>query len=541
MWSRIDHGLLIGWALLMVAGIVANYLLVASYLARDVPYSDAPNWGRRAGYVTFCLGMLWASAMFAFYGDGSVPQKIFLITIMISLGTSRLLGGVYWFPLYYLYAFPIMGALAIRLAMEGGLPYIALAGLMLVGLSFIAMIARRLHDVVHSEMCLRHESAELSRALALKTEEAEKATLAKSRFLAAASHDLRQPLHALSLFVDVLRESKSDAERAAIFPRLELSLEALQKLFDALLDVSRLDAGVVTPRIAHFDVVRLLESLADEFRPAANKKGLNLRVHAGPSVVVSDPLLLERVLCNLITNAIRYTSSGGILLSTRSRGDRVLLQVWDTGMGIPRESHEEVFVEFHQLHNAHRDRSEGVGLGLALVKRLCLLLNHPLTLASRPGRGSVFSLSLPGGSASLLAREEATEPAYSWDLSGRRILVIDDERAILEAMHIRLSKWGCEVVTAESLDEAVSTLHRCRLKPDLLLSDLRLRDGKSGIEAIDSLRRLYGRSIPGILITGDIASEQIRAAKESGYEVLQKPVHPAHLRTVIQHHLSGSA
>lgn len=265
----------------------------------------------------------------------------------------------------------------------------------------------------------------------------------------------------------------------------------------------------------------------------ATAKGLGLRVHAVSSIVVSDRLLLERILRNLIGNAIRYTESGGILLSARQRGDSVLLQVWDTGVGIPDESRDEVFDEFLQLHNAHRDRDQGLGLGLSIVKRLCLLLNHRLELRSCTGKGSVFSVRITRGSKGMLAANAETAAPHSWDLSGRRILVIDDERDILDAMQTLLSKWGCEVIVAESLKDAVTALNTRGVVPDLIMSDLRLRDDDTGVQAMDRLREQFGPSISGILVTGDTAAEQIKLARQSGYELLQKPVRPIRLRALL--------
>lgn len=541
MWSQIDHVLLIAWALLMSAGIVAKHFLAAAYLGQHTPYTDTHKWKRRAGSLTFYQGVLWALSMLLFFVDATVEQKIFLIALNVTFAASAPARGIYWFPLYYLYAAPIVGGLVMRFLMQGGLPYIALAALFLLSFILMLPVARRLNAFMYSEMRLRHEAAQLSKELQSKTREAENAVLTKSKFLAAASHDLRQPLHALSLFVDVLRETKTDAERAIVFSRIELSLDALRKLFDALLDVSRLDAKVVEPEIGHLDVRALLQSLAEEFRADAVRKGIDFRVHAGSLVGISDPLLLERILRNLISNAIRYTDSGGVLLSARPRAGRVLLQVWDTGIGIPEESREVVFEEFHQLHNAHRDRTEGLGLGLALVKRLCRLLNHPLALCSRPGRGSVFGITLPRGMATHLPHEDNDVPAHKWDLTARQILVIDDEREILDAMQVLLSKWGCEVITAESLGDAITQLERKGMKPELVLSDLRLREDKTGVEAINGIRVRFGEAIRGILVTGDTNPDQIKRAKESGYELLQKPVRPAHLRMVMRHHLPGGA
>jgi signal transduction histidine kinase len=538
MWSPIDHVLLITWAVLMEALIGARYLVALAYFRAHVSPALAYQWGRRVSVVTAVIAMLWASSVFLFHVPGSVEHQVFLYTLMVTLSNGSVVAGIRWLPLFYLYALPILGAVVVRLALGGTLSYVMLALLMLWALLAIVGYARSLHRTMRSEVLLRHESAALAGALEAKTAEARQAALAKSRFLATASHDLRQPLHALSLFIDVLREAKSDRERAVLFPRIELSLNTLRKLFDALLDVSRLDAKVVKPEISHFDVTELLESLAEEYRPAAGKKGLELKVQSRPVIVVSDRLLLERVLRNLVSNALRYTDNGGILLSTRPRGDRVLLQVWDTGLGIPGDSREKVFDEFQQLHVADRGRPRGLGLGLSLVRRLCRLLNHPLEFRSRVGSGSVFSISVPRGSSDRLSRVEETVTLHSWDLRGKHVLVIDDDHEILVAMQTLLSNWGCEVIVAESLAEAIVAVNARQITPDLLVSDLSLSDEKDGIGAIDSLRQRFGAAIPGILITGETAPEHIRMAKASGYELLQKPVRPAHLRSVIHHHLS---
>ena len=538
MWTEIDHGLLVVWGLLVLAVIVLRYVVAKSYLRHDIAASSIPKWGRRYSVMTFYSALLWAAAAFLFYPDESVPHQVFLFSLVIGLSVGAITVGISWLPAFYLAAVPMIGAMIVRLLMEGSVPYIALAVLLSWHLLFSISITRKMHESMRSEMRLRHQSTALAEALQIKTAEAQQAVLAKSKFLAAASHDLRQPLHSLSLLVDALKEVKQDAERAHIFPRIDLSLNALRKLFDALLDVSRLDANVITPEFSHFDVAEVLRSLAEEFSSAAAVKGLKLKLHVRSAMVVSDRLLLERVLRNLISNAIRYTESGGVLLAARRRGESVLVQVWDSGIGIPEESQEEVFGEFQQLHNAHRDRAQGLGLGLSIVRRLCDLLGHFLLLNSRPGHGSVFSLILEKGDPVLASEDQAMPIVQSWDLGGRRILVIDDQQEILDAMATLLGKWGCQVIIAESLHEALAQLEQQGVVPELILSDLRLRDPGNGIQAIDALRQQYGDAIPGILITGDTAPEQLNLVKQSAYPVLQKPVQPARLRAAIHQQLS---
>ena len=492
---------------LALAGLFATGLVLFPFIA-DKLYMGM----LMANYVVLALAVLFVITSFMYWKLGLVV-RIWSVALM-----SFIVGAA-------LFVLPGAGLVESNLFLENTIQL----GSALEAILLSMLLGYR----------IRQEQKQKSELLE-QSDEARQAALAKSRFLAAASHDLRQPLHALSLFVDVLKESKSDAERAALIPRIELSLDALRKLFDALLDISRLDAKVVKPEFSHFDLVELLQSLAAEFRSAASEKNLTLRVHARTAVVVSDRLLLERILRNLIGNAIRYTESGGVLLSARKRGGTVLVQVWDTGVGIAPEYQDDVFVEFRQLHNAHRDRNQGLGLGLAIVNRLSELLHHPLELRSQPGKGSVFSLRIPTGDPRMMVVKEAGGAPHSWDLSGRRIVVVDDEREIRDAMRTLLSKWGCEVITAGSLTEAVQVLHEKGTIPELIISDLRLRDGCTGVEAIDGLRARFGAAIPGILVTGETASEQLCLAKDSGYELLQKPVQPIRLRAVIQQHLTAT-
>ncbi len=538
MWSRFDAWLLIGWALLVLSSILLRRRLATTFLRRKPPVAEAPQWGRYLSWVSLYSATLWAAAILCFYVPDSVEHQVFVFTLTLTLSIGSLIAGTFWLPASYVFAVPVMGAMGVQLLLTGHLASIALAFFLLSYLLLVTKMARSLHSTVRSEIVQRHKSEALAEALHKKTEEAQQAVLAKSRFLAGASHDLRQPLHTLSLFMDVLKDAKDDAERACIISRLDLSLEALQRLFEALLDVSRLDAGVITPEMEHFDLSGLMRKLAEEFRPAAGDKHLKLKLHATSAVVRSDPLLVERILRNLISNAIRYTEKGGVLLSARMRRGEVLLQVWDTGIGIPVEHQEEVFAEFLQLRGDHRVRSEGLGLGLALVRRLCLLLDLALQLRSEPGNGSVFSIRLPVGDVSLMIDKRAEPTVHDLDLTGRVMLVIDDDTDSLEATQKLLAKWGCRVIIAATVEDAARQSASQNLIPDLLLCDLRLGDGVSGVDAIDTLRHQFGETIPGLLITGETAAESLSRAKESGHHVLQKPIRPALLRTAINRLLS---
>ncbi len=533
MWSQVNRGLLITWGVLMLIGIWVNYLIARLYLKQGLPVTEPKKWGRRMSAVMLYFGFLWVYAIFFFYVENSVGHQVFLLTIAIVFSLGSVMVGLYWFPMFYLLAVPVLLAMMVRLAMEGTLEYISLSVLILWTLVGTGVMARMLNKAVWSEMRLRHKSEALTNALHIKSKEALNATQAKSKFLAAASHDLSQPLHTLSLFIDILKDCKTEAERERIYQRIDFSLDALRKLFGALLDISRLDAKLVRPDVTHFDISELLKNLADEFKPAAKQKNLKLRVHTKPTIIMSDRFLLERILRNIINNAIRYTSSGGILITSRKRNRNVCVQIWDTGIGIPYENKEDIFVEFQQLHNVHRDREQGLGLGLAICRRLSLILNHPIDFRSQLNRGTTFGLTIQPGAADNVIATNSNNLAIQRDLSGYCILVIDDEIEILDAMGKLLSKCGCRIIISDSLEEAVDSINNEACVPDLILSDFRLRNNVTGIDVINSIRNQFGSYIQGIIITGETSAEVITLIAETGYGLLNKPVKPVHLRMAI--------
>jgi signal transduction histidine kinase/CheY-like chemotaxis protein len=381
---------------------------------------------------------------------------------------------------------------------------------------------------------LEESYATLERKVAERTQELELANLAKSRFLAVASHDLRQPLHALRLFVAQLRTPLEPEEGAKAVERIDQAVTEMSEMFNSLLDISKLDSGVLTPKIVEFPIARLLQKIEATFEQAAREKGLQLRVVRSSSWARSDALLLERMLLNLVTNAIRYTVRGGIVVGCRRRDDQLRIEVWDSGPGIPERDRQNIFREFFQLPTAERDRYGGLGLGLAIVDRLRRLLNHEIELTSRVGRGSRFAISVPRAAASV-ARVETVRPPHSPALAveGKVILIIDDMPIVLEGTGGLLGKWGCAVVTAASEDAALIELAKRRRSPDLIISDFHLADGRTGIQAIERINSAAGKLIPAILISGDTAPERLRDAKDKGYILLHKPVDPMQLRTVM--------
>ena len=393
--------------------------------------------------------------------------------------------------------------------------------------------SQRVHVINRDELgALAANVNRTSEQLGCLYQKLELANLAKSRFLAAASHDLRQPLHALNLFLDQLRHERNQAERKQLLARIDTAVASMNELFNALLDISKLDAGVLAPSISDFPLDCLLKRIETTFTTAARDKGLRLRMVSSRAWVRSDFILLERILLNLVSNAVRYTERGGIVIGCRLRDGRLRIDVYDSGIGIPEDQRRNIFGEFYQLDGGKQECAGGLGLGLAIVDRLCGLLDHPIELSSRVGRGSRFSLSIPSVPAGA-APAEAPDTARALLVSerGKLIIVIDDNESVRESTCGVLQRWGCLVVTAHSEDAALIKLAELGKQPDLIISDYRLAHEKTGFELINRMRRACGAQIPAFLVSGDTTPERLREAHDSGYYLLHKPVMPITLRS----------
>lgn len=381
---------------------------------------------------------------------------------------------------------------------------------------------------------LRETHGTLEERVRQRTHAAEAASLAKSRFLAAASHDLRQPMHALNLYLGALHRQALPPQARPLLENVRQCTQTMDGLFESLLDISKLDAGAVTPRVESFPIGPLLRRIAIEFEPQAQEKGLRLRVRACPAWVRSDPELVERIVRNLVSNAVRYTMQGRILIGCRRNGGCLSLQVHDTGVGIPPDQQALVFEEFYQVANPERDRSKGLGLGLSIVQRLAKLLQLPLALRSRPGAGSMFALDLPLADAPG-EQGDNPHPRRSYEaLHGKLVVVVDDEAVVLDATRALLETWGCEVVAAESGALAIERLAAASRAPDVLLCDYRLRDPENGLLVMESLREEFNRQIPAAIVTGDVLPESIELEAASDVAVLHKPVADALLRETLE-------
>jgi signal transduction histidine kinase/CheY-like chemotaxis protein len=381
---------------------------------------------------------------------------------------------------------------------------------------------------------LAESYAGLEHKVAERTRELERASQARSRLLRAASHDLRQPLHALGLFVAQFGARAPDPETRHIAAQAGAAVAALQELLDAILDISRLDAGAISPKVVDFGIDTLLQRIATAFAPSATEKRLRLRIVPSRLWVHSDPVLLGRIFLNLAANALRYTDRGGILIGCRRRGARVRIEVRDSGIGIAPEQRQAIFQEFYQAVDPQRG-GQGLGLGLAIAARLAGLLGSRIEVASCLGKGSVFAVEVERGERPAAPQSPAPAVGATDTLHGAFVLVVDDDALVREAMQSLLAQWGCAVAAAATGDEALALLKGCDRLPEALLCDYRLPGAETGIEVIRRLQAVAGRAIPAALVSADTAPESLIAVRASGYPLLPKPVAPARLRALLEH------
>jgi len=398
----------------------------------------------------------------------------------------------------------------------------------------LGMVGRSLNDL---KRALRTQG----RALQTAKDAAERADRAKSRFLAAASHDLRQPLHAMQMYLAALRLRIQDRKTLAILSDTQAVSLATGRLLNSLLDISQLEAGAIVPQYEDFPVQELFNRVSISFMPLSYKKGLTLHVVPTKAVVHSDPALLERIVGNYLSNAIRYTTKGRVVLGCRSRGNKIAIQVWDSGPGIPSDQAKAIFEDFHQLHNEERDRSKGLGLGLAIVRRLAECLGHKVEHRSVVGNGSYFGIVAERGKKlpEQGKRDEFAE--ISNDLAGTIVLLIEDDKAASEATALLLRAWKCEVWCARTAEAALKMVESRAAMPNIVVADYRLPGKLDGVEAIQRIQITLQMAIPAIIVTGESDISAIREIEQMGYMILRKPVRPAKLRRLISHYGAQAA
>jgi len=535
MWGQAPPWLMASWVSLIFANQLWRGALVRAWCRVQPGLAAAPRWGRYWAFGSTLGGALWGFASVAMYPNSPSHQALLIVCLFgVVLGGLNLT-AVYK-PSFYGFVIPALVPLILREALVADHVHTFTALVMTVVLGFVLAFGHHLNDVLTRSLAIRYENIDLIDGLKRQTRAAhearaaaEAANRAKSQLLAAASHDLRQPLHALGLYTAVLATRARDAPWQPLVGNVQSAVNALESQFAQLLDLSQLEAGAHTPERSRVALAPLLARIAAEFRPQAEGKGLVLRCAKTRLTVDSDAALLERMVRNLVANAVRYTLQGGVLIGARRRGAQVSAVVVDTGAGIAREHCEKIFEEFYQVRRGGGSAvtPAGMGLGLAIVRRLAQLLGHDVAVVSRLGTGSSFRIDMPRAADAVHAFAGVAPGAACIgrvSLDGTLVAVVDDDPAAIDAMSELFSIWGAQVVGGRDARSLLDVLCRSARYPDLVVADLRLGDGASGVTTVRALRAELGFAVPALIVSGDTSAAAERAARSAGLTLLPKPV-----------------
>ncbi|MCY7320186.1 MAG: response regulator [Ramlibacter sp.] len=530
MYWQLRNPLVLVWMALHLGQNLRLPLLTA-YFRDPEAASRSPFWARLYSREVLINSSVWGLAPLMFLPAGNLSLTSLMMLVMMGICASGALSVAPLKQALFCYVVPMMLGLTVALALHADVISLFLAA---CGAGFLGMtltFAAQQHRMLTEALVTRFEKEALAEQLRAQVAATQRISEEKTRFLSAASHDLRQPLHAIALFGAVLEKDLVGHASGTHAARLMRAVNALGKSLDSMLDVSRLDAGLVTPVLGAVPLQPLFQSINHVFSARASEKDLQLRLRSSPLWVRSDMQLLQRLLSNLVDNALKYTVSGGVLVLARQRGEEIWIDVRDTGIGIAPEQMERIFEEFYQVDNPGRDRAYGLGIGLSIVQRLSRLLGHAVQVQSRPGRGSRFRVVLP--------RAEPTAAATSWspDTSGRffvparrlprRVLIVDDENDIREAMLAVLQSYSVEASAVADETQAETELAQAIAggRPyEALLCDYRLAGGADGLSAGQRLQRRFGPTLALLLITGETAPERLQRVRDSRVPVLFKPV-----------------
>ncbi len=534
------------WTLCEVSSQIYRTIFMLRPYARGWPETDfARYWARHHAIYQTTIGVIWGASMFVF-AHASDPESVVLtVTGLVVIVSGAVPGLAYNQLAMRGFLVTSFGLMALRLLQFGGLDYVILAAALTLYGGVLWLMGALQSRNVEEGIRIRFENIELLEELSSQTaqarearEIAEAANLGKSQFLAAASHDLRQPLYALSLFSESLQSLTLSDKARGIVTQMQSNLDALERLFSGLLDISRLDAGVVKPQWAPIACDVLFDRIDHYLRPLAIQLGLDLRYRSDGSVLLSDPALMEQILVNLATNALRNTAQGGVLIASRRRGGLIRLEVWDTGSGIAAADLERIFDEFVQVGNPERNRRKGMGLGLAIVRRAAWLLGTTISVRSVPGRGSLFFLTQPIAQSDQTP-ENTTFAELDDPISGMSLLIVEDDPDVRTALATLTRQWGMIADVVGTADEA---LERLAGSSDyaIIMSDYRLPGSLNGLGFLRQCKGLEGRAAL-CLITGDLDASILAEAQAADIPLAHKPLPPARLRALLIHLASKSA
>lgn len=527
-----DRAMYLGFGSILLLSLV-RYLVYRRFKSATPEQRARHIWARLAIGFSAASGALWGGAAVFLYPPHDPAYQIYMVLIFALIPLAPIAALACYLPTFYAYYIPCALPFLAHLVLQRDRAGWASALLLLMLMAATITFARKYYFDFFAAVRLRLLVEQQRDAV-------QAASQSKTRFLAAASHDLRQPLHAVTLFAEALQgDLHDDAARGKQRGLLEAA-HALRGLLDRLLDVAQLDAGGITACNTAFALDALLHKLAREFAPLARERGLAIRVVPTRRWAASDPELLENLLRNLLGNALRYTHSGGVVLGCRKRGERILVQVSDTGIGIEAAHHQRIFEEFFQVDNPGRERNKGLGLGLSVVSRIARLLDAEVRLASLPGRGTTFTVALPLVDAAAVETSAPVAVMPDSPLEGRRVLFVDNDAGIRDACRALTGTWGCELLAVGGETEALALIDAQPTDAPIeaMILDYTLAQSRSGVQLAQLIERRMARRIPTLIITGDISERPKSEAAAAGYLLARKPLRPGNLKALLGHLLT---
>ncbi len=537
MWNAVSHRVLLVWLAII---LIACALTTIFYFYLKPFFKELSTVPRELFYyqLPLAFGLIWGAAGYFFYTPESMAHFSYLIIFLFAMASGGLIILSSLWLGYIFFCVPILLPSIFLFFARGDTEHLILAISITVFLGVMILLSRFTYGFITRLIEMRYENYDLVKDIEKQKNEAIKANKDKSRFLSAASHDLRQPVHSLSLLASAIYPEVTSTIGKKILTQIETANDVMLDLLNSLLDISKLDAEIIDTNIEVVDVRQLIKKVVGEFSLLAKVNGLELRSHTSQYYVKSDPILLENILRNLLQNAIRYTKEGVVLVSCRKRKDNILIQVWDTGQGIAVEHQELIFVEFQQLQNPERDQNKGLGLGLAICRRLATLIDGKLSVKSLMGNGSVFALEIAAMSEDAVSEYQSLKvkviPKIQMvDFKKAVILVIDDNESVLDAMRSLLEGWGCKVLTATSVTETMEVAKTYKGKVNAIIADYRLRENTTGVDAMGAFTNVVDYQVAKVLITGDTAPDRMQEIIAHGIPVLHKPIKSPQLKTAL--------
>lgn len=536
-WPWVNQQWLLVWCGSMFFILLLRFYFYAT-VYKNIPRHQLEPWQMNIFAANSALsGIMWGLAGILFFVPGQLDYQLIIFLVLILKGAGSVSAVTSYLPSFYVYFPTSMLPICLMFFMQGSTNSILLGLTGLVYTVVLMVFGKNLNVTLLESLQLRNKNQQLLEEALHQKHQAEQANLAKSRFLAAASHDLRQPIYALGLFNAVLEETVTNKKSAKVVTQISNTIGTLQNLLDALLDISKLDAGVINVNRQHFDLQSVFSRLANDFAPQAEDKGLQIYWPTGTLAVYSDENLLEQVLRNLVSNALCYTMAGKIEIKAEAIDNHVCIEVIDTGIGIAADKQQEIFSEFYQVGNPQRDRRQGLGLGLAIVDRVLKLLGSEIQLQSSPGKGARFYFFEQKGDIIKSISEQNKSVVTSEQTMNATIAVVEDDVEVAHAMQLLLESWGCTTFITADADTLIERLQHSKAKLDMIISDLQLANGQSGVKAIQRIRHHVGHSLPALIVTGNSNAEYLEDVKQLDIPLLHKPVAPSKLRAFLRNML----